>query len=166
MSRGRLWEYLENQNSEFGGVRSAPHPLEALVPQNLDLSQEMVQEIVRKTHPGRALSQFKIERLASRLNLALSNYERRKQLLSEPTPLQLRKQISALHKALRQLKLALPAPEQNSLRNYLIHLGEEYAEPRGGHLNLRPHYVGVTYLRLENGMRLYIITVQTSALTK
>ena len=52
------------------------------------------------------------------------------------------------------------------MRNYLIHLGEEYAEPRGGHLNLRPHYVGVTYLRLENGMRLYIITVQTSALTK
>jgi hypothetical protein len=122
--------------------RAARIALEALVPENLHLSQEMVQQIVRETHPDRALSQFEIQRLASSLNQALWDYERRKQLLSEPTAQQLRKQIGALHKALRQLKLALPAPEQNSLRNYLIHLGVAYAEPRGGHPNLAPHSVG------------------------
>ena len=110
------------------------------MPENLHLSQEMVQQIVRETHPERELSQSEIFRLASMLNTALSEHEWREEYRSEPTFGQLRKQISDLHKALRNLKLALPAPEQRSLRNYLIDLGEAYAPPKG-HPNLDPHTV-------------------------
>jgi hypothetical protein len=122
------------------GARCTRIALEALVPESLHLSQEMVQQIVRETHPKRELSPSEIIRLASMLNLALSDYEWREEYRSEPTFGQLRKQISDLHNALRKLKCLLPAPEQKSLRNYLIHLGEEYALTKG-HPNLDPHTV-------------------------
>jgi hypothetical protein len=83
--------------------------LEALVPESLHLSLEMVQQIVGETHPEREFSQSEIIRLASMLNLALSDYEWREEYRSEPTFGQLRKQITDLHRALRNLKLALPA---------------------------------------------------------
>jgi hypothetical protein len=116
----------------------------ALVPGNLHLSLEMVQQIVGETHPNREWSRLEIERLTRALNISLSEHQHRKQLLSEPTPVKLRRQIRALRKELRnalsELKLALSTSEQNSLRNYLIHLGEDYAHDRSGHPNLAPHY--------------------------
>ena len=116
--------------------------LEALVPENLRLSEEIIQQIVKETHLDRGLSQSEIRRLASMLNMTFSEYERRKEIRSEPTSGQLRTQISALHKALKGLKFALPSPEQISLHNYLIHLGEAYAATYGPHPNLAPHSVG------------------------
>jgi hypothetical protein len=112
--------------------------LEALVPEKLHLSEEMVQRIVRETQAERELSQPEIRILALMLRLTLSEYAHREQIYSEPTYLQLSKQINKLHKALRGLKLALPSPGQISLRNYLIHLGEAYAGTRGPHPNLPP----------------------------
>ena len=113
------------------------------MPKNLHLSQEMVQQIVRETRAERELSQSEIKRLASMLNLTLSEYlngeERR---CSEPTSSQLSEQINKLHQVLKRLKLALPSLEQISLRYYLIHLGEAYAATQGQHPNLAPHSVG------------------------
>lgn len=110
------------------------------------LSPEMVQQIVGETHPDREWSRSEIERLTRALNKSLSEHRYRHQLLSEPTPSQLRRQVSdlrnELRKALSQLKLALSTSEQNSLRNYLIHLGEECARTKGGHPDLPPHYLG------------------------
>lgn len=116
--------------------------------ENLHLTEEMVQQIVKETQAKRELLQSEIRRLASILNLTLTEFERRSRLRSEPTPRKLRKQIGDLHKALRKLKLAFPDPEANSLRNYLIDLGESYAATKGPHPNLRPHSVLVS---LETG---------------
>jgi hypothetical protein len=115
--------------------------LEALVPKTLPLSQEMVQQIVNETRAERELSQPEIERLALMLNLTLSEYLNSEKRYSEPTSSQLREQINKLHLALKRLKLALPVPEQISLRYYLIHLGEAYAATQGQHPNLAPHSV-------------------------
>ena len=112
------------------------------MPENLHLSREMVQQIVSETQAKREPSQPEIRRLASSLNLVLSEYEGLEKLYSEPTSQQLRAQINALVNALTRLKKKLPAPEQTSLRNYLIHLGESYASTEGQHPNLTPHSVG------------------------
>ena len=107
----------------------------SLMPERLSL--EMVQQIVKETHAERELSQREIETLASVLNLTLSRqYEHYVELYSEPTFKQLSEQITTLHKALKRLKFALPPPEQISLRNYLIYLGEEYAARKGQHPGL------------------------------
>jgi hypothetical protein len=139
---------LESQNLQFNGVavwyraRCIGIALEALVPENLHLSLEMVQQIVRETRAERELSQQQIETLASVLNLTLSlQYEHHVELYSEPTFKQLSNQITTLHKALERVKSALPSAEQSSLRYYLIHLGEEYAAEKGQHPGLEPHYV-------------------------
>jgi hypothetical protein len=116
--------------------------LEALVPKNLPLSQEMVQQIVRETRAKRELSLSEIKRLALMLNLTLSEYLNGEELYSEPTSSQLSEQINKLREALEGLKRALPAPDQISLRYYLIHLGEIYAETRRPHPNLTPHSLG------------------------
>jgi hypothetical protein len=115
----------------------------------------MVQQIVSETQANRELSHPEIGKLASMLNLTLSEYERRSRLRSEPTPQKLRKQVSDLHKALRKLKLAFPDPEANSLRNYLIDLGEFYAETKGPHPNLSPHYVLVSLDTGQEGIDHY-----------
>ena len=98
-----------------------------MVPENIPLSHEIIHQIVKETHPDREWSEFEIKRLTSDLNQTLFRYADSNKLLCEPTPQQLRKQISVLRKALRGLKLVFPPREQNSLRNYLIHLGEDYA---------------------------------------
>jgi hypothetical protein len=116
--------------------------LGALVPENLHLSQETVQQIVEETRAERESSQQEIRTLAGILNLTLSEYEYRKALNSEPTSQQLSEQINILREALKELKFALPSPEQISLRYYLIHLGEAYAAIRGPHPNLAPHSLG------------------------
>jgi hypothetical protein len=110
--------------------------LGARVSENFHLSLETVQKIATETYPERELSQSEIVDLASRLNGCLWWYEVDKKFYSEPTFKQLCTQIHKLHKALKVLKHALPSPEQNSLRNYLIELGEVYAETRGSHPNL------------------------------
>jgi hypothetical protein len=107
------------------------------------LSLEMVQQIVKETQAKRELSQRQIETLASVLNLTLSHqYEHHVELYSEPTFKQLSEQITTLHKALERVKSALPSTEQSSLRNYLIHLGEEYAAAKGQHPGLEPYSPG------------------------
>jgi hypothetical protein len=118
------------------------------VPKILSLAQERVHQIVNETHPHKEFSELEISRLTSNLNQTLSQYAEDNKLLCEPTAQQLRKQISAMHKALRRLKLVFPPSEQRSLRNYLIHLGEDYAMARGAHPNLEPRYVGGS---LDNG---------------
>jgi hypothetical protein len=85
----------------------------------------------------------------------LSEYEHRSRLRSEPTPQKLRKQISDLHKALRTLKLAFPDPKTNSLRNYLIELGESYAATKGPHPNLSPHTLLVSLETWQEGIDHY-----------
>jgi hypothetical protein len=112
------------------------------VSENLHLTEEMVQQIVKETQAKRELLQSEIRRLASMLNLTLSEYVQSEELYSEPTYLQLSTQINKLRNALKELKLALPSPEQISLRYYLTHLGEAYAATRGPHPNLEPHEVG------------------------
>ena len=125
------------------------------MPKNLHLSEDMVQQIVSETQAKRELSRPEIRTLASMLNQTLSEYEHRSRLRSEPTPPKLRKQISDLHKALRKLKLAFPDPEANSLRNYLIELGEFYAETKGPHPNLSPHSVLVSLDTGQEGIDHY-----------
>jgi len=122
--------------------------LGALVPENPHLSLEMVQQIVTKTRADRELSQSEIKRLASMLNLTLSEYLNAKERYSEPTSSQLSEQINKLRQALKRLKRALPPPEQISFRYYLIRLGEAYAKTHGQHPNLAPHSLGGL---LDNG---------------
>jgi transcriptional regulator with XRE-family HTH domain len=123
--------------------RTAPFiALGALVLEKPHLSLEIVEQIVRETRAQRELSQLEIERLASMLNLTLSEYLNAEERYSEPTSSQLSEQINKLHQALKRLKLALPTPEQISLRYYLIHLGEAYAASQGQHPNLAPHHIG------------------------
>jgi hypothetical protein len=112
------------------------------VPENSRLSEEMVREIAREAYPERELSQFEINRLQSRLNLTLSNYQYSQELYLEPTFRQLREQANKLYKSLERVKDALPPSGQDSLRNYLIHLGEAYAASKGPHPNLPPHFIG------------------------
>jgi hypothetical protein len=119
--------------------------LGVLVAENLPLSLEMVQQIVTETRAERELSQSEIEQLAFWLNDILSEYLYREELYSEPTFSQLINQINKLHTALKELKLALTSPEQISLRNYLIELGEEYASTKGQHPNLAPCIIGCMF---------------------
>jgi hypothetical protein len=113
------------------------------MPEILHLSQEMAHQIAREAHPERELSQRQIETLASTLNLTLSGqYGNYVELYSEPTFKQLQQQIDTLHKALEKVKRALPPAGQVSLRNYLIHLGEEYAAANGPHPDLEPAFIG------------------------
>jgi hypothetical protein len=102
------------------------------VPVILHPSQE-IQQVVGETQAKRELSQPEIIGLASTLNWTLSEHKHRKELRSKPTFQQLCAQADALRKAVKKLKLALPSAEQSSLRNYLIHLGEEYAGHRRLH---------------------------------
>ena len=95
------------------------------MPVILHPSQE-IQQVVGETQAKRELSQPEIIGLASTLNWTLSEHKHRKELRSKPTFQQLCAQADALRKAVKKLKLALPSAEQSSLRNYLIHLGEEY----------------------------------------
>ena len=112
------------------------------MPENLHLSQEMAEQIAREAHPERELSQFEIQRLTSSLNQTLRDYQCSEELYLEPTFNQLQQQVNTLHNALERVKRALPPPGQDSLRNYLIHLGEEYATTKGPHPNLAPCFIG------------------------
>ena len=120
------------------------------MPENIFSHRKWFEQIANETHPERELSQSEIRRLASTLNMTLSEYERRKQLRSEPTPPKLRKQISDLHKALRKLKLAFPDPKANSLRNYLDRPWRRLRRSSGCASQLTPHSVGVL---LDTGER-------------
>ena len=51
------------------------------MPENLHLSQEMAQEIVREAHPERELSQSEIQRLASSLNQTLCDISEAKNVI-------------------------------------------------------------------------------------
>jgi len=130
------------------GARCTCTALGALVPENLHLSLEMVQQIIKETRAKRELSQPEIEQLAHMLNVTLAEYLESEERYSEPTFSQLTNQIEKLHTALKNLKRALPAPDQISLRNYLISLGEEYASARGQHPHLAPCFIGGV---LDNG---------------
>src|SRR5262249_19457783 len=147
-SLGILWEDFRGQNLEFVASRcgTGTHytciALGALVAENLPLSLEIVQQIVKETRDEKELSQSEIKQLAFFLNDALSEYLNSEELYSEPTFSQLTNQIKKLHTALKKLKLALPSPEQISLRNYLIQLGETYASTKGQHSNLAPCFIG------------------------
>jgi hypothetical protein len=104
------------------------------------LSSEDVAQILTEADAP-LLSDKEIGRLTSWLNMALSEYGGRLEEYSEPTLIQLRKRVYAIHAALKRLKAVLPSAEERSLDNYLIYLGEEYARTRGPHPNLEPHEV-------------------------
>lgn len=106
------------------------------------LTLDAVRQILRDTDPSRQFPDLKIQILTSKLNEALSDHERRQQETSEPTAQQLRRQVDALHTALKRVKLALPDPQQRSLLNYLSAIGEHYAEKHGPHPNLQPLTAG------------------------
>jgi hypothetical protein len=110
------------------------------------LSSNHVEDILREVDPERRFSEKEISEVTSMLNDALSRYARSEKEYLEPTSIQLGKQVDALYHALKRLKLALPSPGQESLPNYLVDLGEIYAEEtRNPHPGIKPRWGGYSF---------------------
>jgi hypothetical protein len=102
-----------------------------------NLSASVVGEILNTVDPKHQFSETQLSEVTRKLNDILSDYALSEEERDvEPTAKELNKQIDALQSALKRLRLALPKPTQRSLFNYVVHVGEAYAEANGPHPNV------------------------------
>jgi hypothetical protein len=109
------------------------------MPSSKYLTEAEVDQILKQVDDQRSFSSKDILLFTKSLNRTLARYRMNEATRKGPTQRQLVANLDEFRKALKKLKSALPS-EHSSLWNYLVYLGERFAERRGAHRNLVPQF--------------------------